>query len=198
MPMLVLLLISLGLLAPSRASYAWPITPARVVRAFDPPASPWLPGHRGVDLAGVPGAVVRAAGSGRVVYAGVLAGRGVVSVQHPDGLRTTYEPVTPSVVVGDMVGLGSSLGELEPGHPGCPAEACLHWGLRHGDLYLDPLALLGLGRVRLLPLQGSPAQFSEPESPAALASPAALVSTAAPAWPRLPHAFVADRRCQCW
>src|ERR1700733_3037098 len=104
MPILVLLLISLGLLAPSRAAFAWPITPARVVRAFDPPAAPWLPGHRGVDLAAPPGAVVRAAGAGRVVYAAVLAGRGVVSVQHPDGLRTTYEPVKPSVVAGDSVG----------------------------------------------------------------------------------------------
>jgi hypothetical protein len=29
--------------------------------------------------------------------------------------------------------------------------ACLHWGLRSGALYLDPLILLGLGPVRLLP-----------------------------------------------
>jgi murein DD-endopeptidase MepM/ murein hydrolase activator NlpD len=180
MPMLVLLLISLGLLAPpraspewrlsppraspewrlapSRASYAWPLTPARVVRAFDPPAAPWLSGHRGVDLAAAPGVVVSSSGAGQVVYSGVLAGRGVVSVRHPDGLRTTYEPVTPSVIAGDAVGVGSSLGVLEPGHPGCPVAACLHWGLRRDDLYLDPLALLGLGRVRLLPMAGLPAQ----------------------------------------
>ena len=154
MPVLVLLLISLGLWAPTRAPYAWPLTPARVVRAFDPPAEPWLAGHRGIDLAAPPVTVVRAAGPGRVIYAGVLAGRGVVSIQHPDGLRTTYEPVTPSVAAGDLVALGSPLGQLAPGHPGCPVAACLHWGLRRGDLYLDPLALLGLGRVRLLPSQG--------------------------------------------
>jgi murein DD-endopeptidase MepM/ murein hydrolase activator NlpD len=145
--------LALRLRAPAR--YAWPIHSARVVRAFDPPAARWLPGHRGVDLSSSTGAVVRAAGAGRVVFAGVLAGRGVVSVQHSDGLRTTYEPVTPSVVSGDQVGVGSVLGTLEPGHPGCPAEACLHWGLRRGELYLDPLALLGLGRVRLLPLQSA-------------------------------------------
>ena len=139
------------------ASYAWPLAPpTRVVRAFAPPAEPWLPGHRGVDLAAAPGTVVGAAGAGRVVYAGELAGRGVVSVQHPDGLRTTYEPVTPSVAVGDAVTLGSPLGVLEPAHPGCREAACLHWGLRRGDLYLDPLALLGLGRVRLLPVPASP------------------------------------------
>jgi murein DD-endopeptidase MepM/ murein hydrolase activator NlpD len=131
------------------------VAAARVVRRFDPPPRPWLPGHRGVDLAAPPAATVRAAGAGIVVYAGVLAGRGVVSVAHPDGLRTTYEPVTATVAVGDTVPAGGQLGTLEPGHPGCPEAACLHWGLRRGDLYLDPLALLGLGRVRLLPLSGA-------------------------------------------
>jgi murein DD-endopeptidase MepM/ murein hydrolase activator NlpD len=95
---------------------------------------------------------VHAAGAGTVVYAGRIAGRGVVSVAHPGGLRTTYEPVTATVAVGEIVPAGGVLGQLEPGHPGCPETACLHWGLRRGDLYLDPLALLGLGRVRLLPM----------------------------------------------
>src|SRR5690606_7535553 len=35
-----------------------------VVRRFAPPPEPWLPGHRGVDLAAAPGAVVHAAGAG--------------------------------------------------------------------------------------------------------------------------------------
>jgi murein DD-endopeptidase MepM/ murein hydrolase activator NlpD len=141
---------------PPRAAYGWPVASRLVVRRFDPPPRPWLAGHRGVDLAGSPSEVVRAAGSGTVVYAGVIAGRGVVSVAHPGGLRTTYEPLTPVVAVGDVVGPGAPLGTLEGGHPGCVAPACLHWGLRRGDLYLDPLALLGLGRVRLLPLAGPP------------------------------------------
>jgi murein DD-endopeptidase MepM/ murein hydrolase activator NlpD len=133
--------------------YRWPHdgTPA-VVRGFAPPPEPWLPGHRGVDLAAAPGATVRAAGAGVVFFAGTVAGRGVVSVQHPDGLRTTYEPVEASVVAGAAVVAGAPLGVLVAGHPGCPVAACLHWGLRRGDAYLDPLALLGLGRVRLLPL----------------------------------------------
>ena len=137
------------------ARFGWPLTPARVVRRFDPPPRPWLPGHRGADLAGLPGAEVRAAGAGTVVFAGRVAGRGVVSVAHAGGLRTTYEPVAATVAAGDTVAPGTPLGTLEPGHPGCPGPACLHWGLRRGDLYLDPLALLGLGRVRLLPLAGA-------------------------------------------
>jgi murein DD-endopeptidase MepM/ murein hydrolase activator NlpD len=132
------------------------LAPPRVVRRFDPPSRPWLAGHRGVDLAGPPSAVVRAAGAGVVVFAGEIAGRGVVSVAHPGGLRTTYEPLVPTVTAGDAVARGAGLGTLDAGHPGCAAAACLHWGLRRGDVYLDPLALLGLGRVRLLPLGGLP------------------------------------------
>jgi murein DD-endopeptidase MepM/ murein hydrolase activator NlpD len=124
------------------------------VRRFDPPLRPWLAGHRGVDLSTAPAERVRAAGAGTVVFAGEVAGRGVVSLAHPGGLRTTYEPLTATVAVGEQVALGDPIGLLAAGHPGCPAPACLHWGLRRGDLYLDPLALLGLGRVRLLPLRG--------------------------------------------
>ncbi|MEU7777360.1 murein hydrolase activator EnvC family protein [Micromonospora sp. SD19] len=133
--------------------FRWPVDgPPRLVRRFDPPPRPWLPGHRGVDLAAPAAAVIRSAGAGTVLFAGPVAGRPVVTVGHPDGLRTTYEPVQPAVHPGQPVGAGAPLGELLPGHPGCPVEACLHWGLRRGDDYLDPLALLGLGPVRLLPV----------------------------------------------
>ncbi|MFE9690471.1 murein hydrolase activator EnvC family protein [Micromonospora sp. NPDC005806] len=133
--------------------FRWPLagTP-RPVRRFDPPPQPWLPGHRGVDLAATPGAEARAAGPGAVLFAGVVAGRPVVTVGHVGGLRTTYEPVRPGLPAGAPVAAGTPIGVLLAGHPGCPAEACLHWGLRRGEEYLDPLALLGLGPVRLLPL----------------------------------------------
>jgi murein DD-endopeptidase MepM/ murein hydrolase activator NlpD len=134
------------------AAFGWPVDGARVVRRFDPPPRPWLPGHRGADLAAAPGVAVRAAGAGTIVFAGQVAGRGVVSVAHPGGLRTTYEPVlAEDHRPGDAVVAGQPIGTLAPGHPGCPTAACLHWGLRRGADYLDPLTLLGLGRVRLLP-----------------------------------------------
>ncbi|WP_442934334.1 murein hydrolase activator EnvC family protein [Micromonospora sp. CPCC 205539] len=135
--------------------YRWPVDgPARPVRRFDPPPQPWLAGHRGVDLAAPPGAVIRSAGPGTVLFAGLVAGRPVVTVGHAGGLRTTHEPVRPAVRPGQPVAAGAPLGELLPGHPGCPTTACLHWGLRRGAEYLDPLALLGLGPVRLLPVEG--------------------------------------------
>jgi len=122
-----------------------------VTRPFDPPPSPYAAGHRGVDLAGAVGQPVLAAGDGVVVFAGQVAGRPVVSVQHTDGRRTTYEPVQPLVAAGQAVARGTLLGVLVAGHAGCPTEACLHWGLRRGETYLDPMSLLRPPRVRLLP-----------------------------------------------
>jgi murein DD-endopeptidase MepM/ murein hydrolase activator NlpD len=122
-----------------------------VTRAFAPPPTPYAAGHRGVDLAGAAGEPVLSAGAGVVAFAGLVAGRPVVSVEHTDGLRTTYEPVQPSVAAGQVVARGSPLGVLLTGHAGCPVEACVHWGLRRGAAYLDPMSLLQPPRVSLLP-----------------------------------------------
>jgi murein DD-endopeptidase MepM/ murein hydrolase activator NlpD len=137
---------------PALALWGWPLAGQPVVsRPFDPPATPYAAGHRGVDLQGAPGQPVLAAGAGVVSFAGMVAGRPVVSVEHADGLRTTYEPVRPLVAAGRPVDRGAPLGVLVGGHAGCPATACLHWGLRRGETYLDPLLLLRPPRVRLLP-----------------------------------------------
>lgn len=142
---------------PDTSRWVWPVVPHLVVGRFVAPAGPFAPGHRGVDLTGSPGEVVRSAGAGVVVFAGRLAGRGVVSVDHVGGLRTTYEPVRAVVRPGDAVGLDQVIGTLETAGPGvshCPPAVCLHWGLRRADAYLDPLRLVGAdtGRVRLLPV----------------------------------------------
>jgi murein DD-endopeptidase MepM/ murein hydrolase activator NlpD len=135
----------------------WPLRPRpAVVRGFDAPSPNWNRGHRGVDLTGTAGQVVYAAGSGTVVFAGELAGRPVVSIAHPGGLRTSYEPVHASVRPGALVATGASIGKLVTGHAGCPAQACLHWGAMWGPAsqadYLNPLGLLVTTRVRLKPL----------------------------------------------
>ncbi len=137
------------------AGFGWPLRPRPAVLApFDPPAHDWLPGHRGVDLAAQDGQPVLAAGAGVVVFAGEVAGKPVVSVDHANGLRTTYEPVRAGVRVGGRVARGSELGTVIAGHPGCPTT-CLHWGVRRGrDHYLDPLALVRSTPVRLKPLTG--------------------------------------------
>ena len=153
------LVVWVGLPAPAAADsgpWGWPLAgPHEVTRAFAPPASAYGAGHRGVDLPAAAGAAVRASAAGRVTYAGRLAGRGVVVVTH-GALRTTYEPVTASVRLGQAVALGEVVGRLEAGHAGCAAAACLHWGLRRGQEYLDPVRLVRRGPVRLLPAAAAP------------------------------------------
>jgi len=132
----------------------WPLVPTpEVVAAFDPPDSPYGAGHRGVDLGGSHGQRVRSALPGTVTFAGSLAGRGVVVVDHGE-TRTTYEPVTASVPVGDAVDAGGPIGTLQLAGSHCFPRACLHWGwIRNvDDVYLDPLGLVGNGAIRLLPL----------------------------------------------
>jgi hypothetical protein len=138
--------------------WVWPTSgsgavAAEVARRFEPPARPWLPGHRGVDLVAAAGSTVRAAGEGVVTFAGVVAGRGVVVVGHADGTRTTYEPVLSRRRVGERIGAGAAIGRLAAAGGHCLPRSCLHWGRLRGDVYLDPLALLGrLGPPVLLPV----------------------------------------------
>ena len=141
----------------TRVEYTWPTgEPAEVLRAFAAPPERWAAGHRGVDLALPAEAEVLAAGDGVVAFAGRVAGRGVVSVDHADGVRTTYEPVTGAVSRGERVSAGQAVGTLEAVGHHCTDEPCLHWGARRGrDDYLDPLGLLEEDIViRLLPQHG--------------------------------------------
>lgn len=134
------------------ASWTWPLDPIpRVIRGFEPPSSPYGPGHRGVDLAGSVGQPVLAIGDGTVTFAGSLAGRGVVVVDH-GLLRSTYQPLTALVSVGEPVRAGEPIGFLQLPHSHCLPADCLHLGVRRGDVYIDPLRLLGPRPVRLKPL----------------------------------------------
>ncbi len=144
---------------------AWPVgSHPPILRGWEPPRNPYGPGHRGVDLTAPAGAPVRAVAAGRVSFAGRVAGRGVVSVELTDTgdppLRVTYEPVEATVRKGDEVEAGELVGTVEPTGSHCTA-ICLHWGLRKGDTYLDPLSLLPpwllqRGPSRLLPVLGVP------------------------------------------
>ncbi|MGW7423768.1 murein hydrolase activator EnvC family protein [Streptomyces sp. NPDC054813] len=142
---------------------AWPVgVRPPVLRGWEPPATVYGPGHRGVDLGAAPGAEVRAVAAGRVSFAGRVAGRGVVSVRLAGtDLRTTYEPVTARVEKGEEVAPGQVVGTVEPVGAHCGARACVHWGLLRGDVYVNPLLLLppwllNGGPSRLLPVLGVP------------------------------------------
>lgn len=134
-----------------------PVGGVRVVRLFDPPPQPWHAGHRGIDLAASVGAPVLSPGAGVVTFAGDVVDRGVVTITHPQGLRSSLEPVRASVEVGDSVGAGQQIGVVEDGQGHCGGRTCVHWGVRDGARYLNPLDwLAGFGRVRLLPVRRAP------------------------------------------
>ena len=116
--------------------------PADGRRAFDPPATPYGPGHRGADLPGRPGQPCSwRPGPAGSPTPGCWPGAASSSWSTQAALRTTYEPVAAVVRVGQQVTAGQVIGTLEAGHPGC-LPACLHWGLLRGDVYLDPLRLV--------------------------------------------------------
>ena len=128
-----------------------PVEPLRMVTGADIPARPWLAGHRGIDLAATTGQVVFSPGDGVVSFAGVVVDRPVVTVRLSDGRRSSVEPVTATIARGTPVGRGEPVGIVAdvPGH--CRPDVCVHWGVRDGETYLDPLDLLvGFGPVRLL------------------------------------------------
>ena len=140
---------------PATPRWRWPLQPVpAVARDFRAPASQWGPGHRGLDLWAANGQEVRAVEGGVVTHAGVIAGRGTVSVRHPDGLVSTYEPVQPTVAMGDTVSVGEAVGVIRSPRTGshCGALGCLHLGARRGGEYVDPLPLLAGGELVLLPL----------------------------------------------
>ncbi|MFE9457894.1 M23 family metallopeptidase [Streptomyces californicus] len=159
---------------------SWPLAgrPA-VLRGWEPPAGPYGPGHRGVDLAAAVGARVLAAADGRVSFAGRVAGRGVLAVEVASSgsppLRITYEPVRALVGKDADVRAGEPVAVLEAGAFHC-AAGCLHWGLRRGGAYLDPLSLLPpsllrRGPSRLLPVFGVPEPGGGPAAAAVVSRP---------------------------
>ncbi|GAA2159901.1 M23 family metallopeptidase [Pedococcus bigeumensis] len=137
--------------------WSWPLAPRpEVVRPFLRPRTRYGAGHRGIDLAGSTGHAVLAVDAGTVTHVGRIADRGTVTVLHPSGVRSTYEPVEPAVTVGEVVAQGSRLGELAGTGSHC-RPTCLHLGAVRDHTYLDPLVFLTGGRrVRLLPLAQAP------------------------------------------
>jgi murein DD-endopeptidase MepM/ murein hydrolase activator NlpD len=135
------------------SAWTWPLRPRPdVVAGFNPPDVRWGSGHRGVDLGAQVGQEVHAPAAGVVSFAGVIAGRGVVVVEHAGGLRSTFEPVTGIVPVGSPVGQGDPVGEVADALGHCAPSTCLHWGLLRGETHLDPLSMLTRRPIVLLPL----------------------------------------------
>ncbi len=163
--------------AASRLRYHSPTAKSRphVVRPFEKPAQRWSAGHRGVDLA-VPehDRRVYAPAPGKVVFSGTVINRKVLVIAHPDGRRSTFEPMDEALPVGTTVAAGEVIGTVAaPDSAGENSERpyrrcstpCLYWGVRQGGArgdgsgkdaeYINPLSLLGSKKPSiLLPVPG--------------------------------------------
>ena len=75
-----------------------------MLRAFDPPDKPWMSGHRGVDLgAAHDGVPVTSPAAGTVSFVGVVVDRPVITIDHGNGLRSSFEPVDSPLRTGSAV-----------------------------------------------------------------------------------------------
>lgn len=162
-------------LTASRLRYRSPTAESRprVVHPFEKPAQRWSAGHRGVDLA-VPenDRRVYAPAPGKVVFSGTVVNRKVLVLAHPDGRRSTFEPMDEALPVGTTVAAGEVIGTVATTSGGnserpyrrC-STACLYWGVRQGGArgdgsgktaeYINPMSLLGSKEPSiLLPVPG--------------------------------------------
>lgn len=164
-------------LTASRLRYRSPTAESRphVVRPFEKPAERWSAGHRGVDLA-VPehDRRIYAPAPGKVVFSGTVVNRKVLVIAHPDGRRSTFEPMDEALPVGTTVAAGEVIGTVAtPDSAGENSERpyrrcstpCLYWGVRQGGArgdgsgkdaeYINPMSLLGSKEPSiLLPVPG--------------------------------------------
>jgi murein DD-endopeptidase MepM/ murein hydrolase activator NlpD len=126
---------------PAYGTYAWPVV-GPVLRGFEPPPDPFGPGHRGIDIGAPFGSTIVAAQNGTVAFAGWVGGSLFISIDHDDGVRTTYSWISAADVgKGDVVTRGEVIGKTGQGHPGSITPH-LHFGARVGTTYLDPMLLL--------------------------------------------------------
>ncbi|MDQ1534135.1 MAG: hypothetical protein QOF28_1896, partial [Actinomycetota bacterium] len=141
-----------------------------VVRPFDPPVSRFGPGHLGVDFATPPTTPVHAAGDGIVAFAGRVGAELHVVVRHPGDIRTSYSFLASvTVVTGQPVERGAVVGTSGGTGPAHGAGV-LHFGVRVGATYIDPMRLFApvdLGAVvHLAAPHGGPAGPSASQSAA--------------------------------
>ena len=138
------------------ATCSLPLRPpvsGEVVRPFQPTHPR---GHWGVDLASSPAAVVRSPASGRVTFAGRVAGMQSVTIALQSRVRVSLSYLSEIwVVPNQQLAVGQPLGRPGTDH----GLSAVHLSVRVAGEYIDPLPSLGCrppsvpirGILRLLP-----------------------------------------------
>lgn len=134
--------------------WTWPVDGARTVTTpFRAPAHDYGPGHRGMDMSAPVGTVVGAPADGVVAFRGVVVDRPLLTIDHGDGLVTTFEPLDSTLSPGTVVVLGQEIGTVARG--GHTPAGELHLGVRYHDVYINPMSMFGdVPRAILLPCCG--------------------------------------------
>jgi murein DD-endopeptidase MepM/ murein hydrolase activator NlpD len=124
------------------AGHAVPLFGTTVRMWNAPEDQPFAAGHRGIDVAAPEGTPVRASGAGVVSFTGNVAGNRTVTVDHPDGVRTSYSFLGTIVAHrNDVVALGDVVGTVGAGHPNEGLPPHVHLSARRGETYFDPVQL---------------------------------------------------------
>ncbi|KXU94638.1 peptidoglycan-binding protein [Caballeronia megalochromosomata] len=119
-----------------KGTFVWPVR-GDVVRKFG------ASGNKGIDIEGKVGQPVKAAASGKVVYAGSgLRSYGrMIIVKHSNDYLTAYAYNDKLLVKeGDTVKQGATIADMGTGPSGTPA---LHFEVRKSGAAVDPVPLLG-------------------------------------------------------
>jgi murein DD-endopeptidase MepM/ murein hydrolase activator NlpD len=127
-------------------TWSWPVL-GPVIRGFEPPSTPYSAGHRGIDIAVPFGTPIRAPADGTVTFAGFVAGSLFATIDHGDGVRSSYSWLSAVMAKkGDVVRRGQVFARTGHGHPDV-ATPHLHFGVRINGDYVDPMLFLGSGSL---------------------------------------------------
>ena len=150
-------------------------TASAPVKDYQGPLTRFGAGHRGVDYRVKQGQALRSPSAGIIVFGSPVATIPFVSIQHPNGYRTTLSPACTTLPIGTPVLAGQKVAKVcRPDLPPvpiknpvvtgvklvlkylnpfshCRPQLCLHLSLRHHGMYLSPLSVIdGMKPSRLL------------------------------------------------
>lgn len=128
--------------APAATGWQWPLL-GPITQGFGESLTQYG-FHQGIDIDGDTGDPVRAAREGTVVVASGgwdECGGLQVHLDHGDGLQSWYRHLSRiDVAVGERVPAGSIIGAV--GDTGCSLGSHLHFAIREGKVFVDPLRYL--------------------------------------------------------
>jgi murein DD-endopeptidase MepM/ murein hydrolase activator NlpD len=126
---------------PATTAWRWPLI-GRITQRFGEYKTQYG-FHQGIDIDGQTGDRVRAARGGRVVLAGTSDACGglQVHIDHGNGFESWYRHLSRiEVKRGAVVAAGTVIGRV--GNTGCSLGSHLHFGIRRGSTFVDPLRYL--------------------------------------------------------